>query len=130
MYYKLKCTDGNNPKCGEWYYLTYTYLYQKTNKTDSSISKIDTSFNSDSTIKSIDTTWKKFPHTERFELGRYITPYGINLDLGQGFTWVYDVSDYAPLLHDSVHLSAGNWQEYLDLKFECLPHIHDNLQFK
>ncbi|MDX2001045.1 MAG: LamG-like jellyroll fold domain-containing protein [Chitinophagales bacterium] len=58
-----------------------------------------------------------FEITETIELGRYITPYGINLDLGPGFTWVFDVSDYAPLLHDSVHLSAGNWQELLDMKF-------------
>ena len=52
-----------------------------------------------------------------YELGRYITPYGIGLDLGDGWTWVFDVSDYRPLLHDSVHLAAGNWQELLDMKF-------------
>ncbi|MBK7569063.1 MAG: T9SS type A sorting domain-containing protein [Bacteroidetes bacterium] len=50
------------------------------------------------------------------ELGRFITPYGIGLDLGDGFTWTYDVSDYRPLLHDSVHLNAGNWQELLDME--------------
>lgn len=53
----------------------------------------------------------------RFELARYITPYGIGLDLGEGFTWTYDLTDYLPLLHDSVHLNAGNWQELLDVKF-------------
>ncbi|HRY97877.1 MAG TPA: peptide-N-glycosidase F-related protein [Bacteroidales bacterium] len=58
-----------------------------------------------------------FPVTERYELGRFITPYGIGLDLGEGFTWVYDVTDFAPLLRDSVHLKAGNWQELLDMKF-------------
>jgi len=52
-----------------------------------------------------------------FELGRFITPYGNGLDLGSGFTWVYDVTDFRPLLRDSVHISAGNWQELLDLKF-------------
>lgn len=50
------------------------------------------------------------------ELARYITPYGIGLDLGDGFTWTFDLSDYRPLLHDSVHLSAGNWQELLDME--------------
>ena len=50
------------------------------------------------------------------ELARYITPYGIGLDLGEGFTWTFDLSDYRPLLHDSVHLNAGNWQELLDLE--------------
>ncbi len=53
-----------------------------------------------------------------YEIGRFITPYGIGLDLGpQGFTWIYDVTDYEPLLHDTVQLSAGNLQELVDLKF-------------
>ena len=58
-----------------------------------------------------------FELTNRYELGRYITPYGIGLDLGEGWTWVYDVTDFAPLLTDSVHLTAGNFQELLDMKF-------------
>ncbi|MEZ5015196.1 MAG: peptide-N-glycosidase F-related protein [Chitinophagales bacterium] len=58
-----------------------------------------------------------FEVINRFELGRFITPYGIDLSLGDGFTWTYDVSDYRPLLHDSVDISAGNWQEWLDLQF-------------
>ncbi len=53
---------------------------------------------------------------DRYELARYITPYGIGLDLGDGFTWTFDVSDYRPLLHDSVRLAAGNWQELLDME--------------
>ena len=56
----------------------------------------------------------------RYELGRYITPYGINLDLGEGWTWVYDVTDFLPLLKDSVHLTAGNFQELLDMKFHFI----------
>jgi len=59
----------------------------------------------------------KFAVLDRYEIGRYITPYGINLDLGEGFTWVYDVSDYAPILRDSVKINSGNWQELHDLKF-------------
>lgn len=58
-----------------------------------------------------------FEIIDRYELARYITPYGIGLDLGDGFTWTFDVSDYRPLLHDSVHLVAGNWQELLSLEF-------------
>jgi hypothetical protein len=59
-----------------------------------------------------------FEVVERVELGRYITPYGIGLTLGDdGWAWVYDVTDYLPLLRDSVELEAGNWQELLDLKF-------------
>ncbi len=55
---------------------------------------------------------------DRYEIGRFITPYGINLTLGSdGWTWIYDVTDYLPLLRDSVDLEAGNWQELLDMKF-------------
>ncbi|MEZ4688603.1 MAG: peptide-N-glycosidase F-related protein, partial [Bacteroidia bacterium] len=54
----------------------------------------------------------------RFEIGRYITPYGIGLDLGpDGKTWYYDVTDYAPLLHDFVRLQSGNNQELHNLRF-------------
>lgn len=56
--------------------------------------------------------------TNHWEIGRYITPYGINLSLGpNGFTWVFDVTDYAPILHDVKRVTAGNNQELLDMKF-------------
>ena len=59
-----------------------------------------------------------FEVVDRYELARYITPYGINLTLDDdGWAWVFDVTDYAPLLKDSVELEAGNWQELLDLSF-------------
>ncbi len=58
-----------------------------------------------------------FELRNRWELGRYITPYGIGLSLGEGWTWIWDVTDFAPLLKDSVHLTAGNFQELLDMKF-------------
>ena len=61
-----------------------------------------------------------FEVINRFELQRFITPYGNGLSLGNGFTWVCDVSDYRTLLHDSVHLTAGNWQELLDLRFDFI----------
>jgi hypothetical protein len=61
--------------------------------------------------------YRKFPQELRFELARYITPYGNGLSLGNGWTWTFDVSDYRTLLADSVHLAAGNWQELLDMKF-------------
>jgi len=91
MYYTLKCYPkvskyDNKFPCGEWDYLTYTFVTDK---------------------KGV-----------LYEIARYITPYGINLSLGpNGFTWVYDVTDYLPILRDSVRLSAGNTQELLDLKF-------------
>lgn len=61
-----------------------------------------------------------FPQVIRYELARYITPYGNNLSLGNGWTWTFDVTDYRKLLADSVHLTAGNWQELLDMRFEII----------
>ncbi len=59
-----------------------------------------------------------FDVIDRYELARFITPYGIGLTLDDdGWTWVFDVSDFAHLLRDSVELQAGNWQELLDMKF-------------
>ena len=59
-----------------------------------------------------------FEVVDRYELARYITPYGIGLTLDDdGWTWIFDVSDYVHLLRDSVELQAGNWQELLDMKF-------------
>lgn len=59
-----------------------------------------------------------FEVIDRWEIGRYITPYGIGLDLGpEGFTWVYDVTEYSHLLRDSVDIQMGNQQELIDVKF-------------
>ncbi|PLX00099.1 MAG: hypothetical protein C0593_01745 [Marinilabiliales bacterium] len=56
-----------------------------------------------------------------WEIARFITPYGINLDLGpNGFTWVYDVTDYVDMLKGEVDISAGNQQELLDLRFDFI----------
>ena len=77
-------------------------------------------------IKDADTllrrTWsyysKPYEIIEPYEIARFITPYGKRLDLGlKGFTWVYDITDYEPLLHGQVDLQAANGQELLDLKF-------------
>lgn len=89
----------------------YTYVYDElTGETlDSNLREGLT------TLKQKISDW--YSPTVRYEIGRYITPYGINLSLGAGFTWVYDVTDYAPLLFDSIDLAAGNQQELIDLKF-------------
>jgi hypothetical protein len=58
------------------------------------------------------------------EIARYITPYGIQFDLGpQGFTWIYDVTDYQHYLKDTVDLAAHNTQELIDLKFAFIEGI-------
>jgi hypothetical protein len=72
------------------------------------------------TLNNSDLTYWQAPFEiiNRYELNRFITPYGINLSLGpEGWTWIVDVTDFEPLLRDSVELESGNWQELLDLKF-------------
>lgn len=98
-------------------YYTYTYNAQGV-ITDSSL------VSPDSTIyKGTYTYYNRFPKTDRYELARYITPYGNGLSLGNGWSWTFDVSDYRTLLADSVHLNAGNWQELLDVKFYMIKGI-------
>jgi hypothetical protein len=57
----------------------------------------------------------------RFELLSLVTPYGINLDLGQkGKTFTFDVTDFAPVLKGRKKLSVefgGENQEELDIEF-------------
>jgi hypothetical protein len=58
------------------------------------------------------------------EIARYITPYGIQFDLGpNGFSWIYDVTDYQQYLKDTVDLAAHNTQELLDLRFAFIEGI-------
>lgn len=67
------------------------------------------------------------------QIQNFVTPYGINLELGDdGFTYVYDVTDYAFLFHDSVDLQAHNTQELLDLRFAFIegPPARELIDFK
>ncbi len=57
----------------------------------------------------------------RLEIMSFVTPYGINLDLGiEGKTWTFDVTDFAPILKGNkrIYLSrGGQWQEDMDIRF-------------
>ncbi|RLD37176.1 MAG: hypothetical protein DRI83_04340 [Bacteroidetes bacterium] len=93
MVRSLKCDSaakGDTYPCGEWDYHTHTVIYMPYKDT-----------------------------VEAFELGSFITPYGKRLKMGEenGWTWIYDVTDYAPLLRGKVDLKSGNNQELLDMKF-------------
>lgn len=92
----------------------YSYIFDENGEaTDSTFWSANTQFINE------DLPYYEAPYdvVDRYELGRFITPYGINLDLEEGWTWIYDVTDFEPFLHDSVDMSAGNWQELLDMKF-------------
>jgi hypothetical protein len=110
--------DGHSVKPSDIIYAWaagYTYKYDKDRN------RIDSTYNAPEN-KLINHTLtyfgEPFEVIDKYEIGRFITPYGINLDLGpDGFTWAYDVTDYADLLQGQVDLSSGNLQELIDLKF-------------
>ncbi|BDD10978.1 hypothetical protein FUAX_34100 [Fulvitalea axinellae] len=90
----LKCdsaTTRDKFPCGEWDYSTNTVA----------------------TVKKADGT------KEKFEIEAFVTPYGKRLWFGgeNGWKYVYDVTDYAPILSGKVELKSGNRQELLDMKF-------------
>mgnify|MGYP001582905631 CR=1 FL=1 len=95
------------------------YVYDRDvngGKVDSTLYAAQTTF-----TKTLNPYYRSFEVINKIEVGRYITPYGIGLDLGpEGFRWVYDVTDYASVLSDRVTLSAGNQQELIDLRFEFI----------
>ena len=57
----------------------------------------------------------------KFEIMSFVTPYGINLDLGpEGKTWTFEMTDFTPILKGDKRLTienAGRWQEEMDIKF-------------
>jgi hypothetical protein len=92
MYYTVKCDSAPN-YCGGWDYDVHTDVFEET---------VDEANN---------------PIYEVWRIGTYVTPYGGGINLGNGWTYILDVTDFLPLLKDSVLLSDGNGQELLDLKF-------------
>ena len=93
MIQTLKCdslTAGDKYECGEWDYIWSTLI--------------------DVPIR--DTI-------ETFCIGSFVTPYGKRLEMGgdSGWEWVYDISDYSPILKGDLNMRVGNNQELLDLKF-------------
>lgn len=52
------------------------------------------------------TTYNKFQVLEPYELGRVITPYANNFPKTWTNEYRFDVTDFAPLLHDTVQLRA------------------------
>lgn len=106
--------NGIQPINTSYVYTGYSYTYNVNGTVDSVLVVADQ-------VTYNDTLWyheEPYEVIDRYEIGRYITPYGIGLSLGpEGFTWMYDVTDYVNLLQDSVDFSAGNQQELIDVQF-------------
>ncbi|HLG02907.1 MAG TPA: peptide-N-glycosidase F-related protein, partial [Bacteroidia bacterium] len=98
----------------------YNYLYDTTGAV------IDSSFvGADSTWYNGDYTfYNVFEIIEPIQIARYITPYGNNLSPSWNNTWLFDITDYAPLLHDSVEIRAfySGWSSgfAITLDFELI----------
>ena len=120
--------DENNPTTPTDTFNVWTPYYRYVfdgngNKTDSVLINAGAQ-----TIYKVTYEWFEYQNRiERFELARYITPYGNWLTPAwKGFEWTYDVSDFRPLLTDSNFIDAGSlyygwtpggWYELLELTF-------------
>ena len=84
MVQTLKCdslTAGDKYPCGEWDYIWSTFI---------EVPQADT--------------------TEQFCLGSFVTPYGKRLKMGgeSGWEWIYDLTEYSPILKGELLLTSGN----------------------
>ncbi len=114
--YQVTGTDLTPVDTNIFYQSGYSYIYDY--NTDSIIDSVF--FATENTINITTLNYyNKYP--SKFELMSFVTPYGIDLDLGmEGKTWQFDVSDYAPILKDAKKLSmelGGQYQEQMDIKF-------------
>jgi len=101
MQLKFECAPGL--MCGEWDYINNVYIGHLGGKNGDSLG---------------------------YEIARFITPYGAGRYASSNWshTWYYDVTDFAPLLHDSVEVIyqhtgyEGNtdrgWK--INVKFICV----------
>lgn len=66
--------------------------------------------------------YRKSP--SKYELLSFVTPYGIGIDFGlEGKTWIFDVTDFGPILKGSKRLlmdRGGEWQEEMDIQFKFI----------
>ncbi|MCB9225082.1 MAG: LamG-like jellyroll fold domain-containing protein [Crocinitomicaceae bacterium] len=100
------------------YPVGYSYTYDHLGvKLDSTMHAADVTFANDSIFY----YEEPFEIIDPFEIGRFITPYGIGFDLGaNGFTYIYDVTDYQQLLQGDVDLQCHNTQELIDIQFKFI----------
>ncbi len=99
-----------------YYQAGYTYVYD--GNTNLVIDSVNIAAAGTINITQLD-YYQKSPSA--FQLVSFVTPYGINLDLGMnGKTWIFDVTDYAPILKGSKRMfinGGGERQEDMDIKF-------------
>jgi hypothetical protein len=85
-----------------WQANYYNYIFDSTGaKTDSFFVQA-----TDTKVVYKTSVYEKFDVLERYELARVITPYGGYYNKSWTNTFRFDVTDFAPLLHDTVLLRA------------------------
>ncbi len=108
--------DSINPLSTQYLWQAgYEYTYNPEGQIVDSNLRIPTDFAAISELN----YYRRYP--AKYEIMSFVTPYGIYLDLGlEGKTWLFDVTDYAPILKGNKRLSielGGQRQEDMDIKF-------------
>ena len=110
MYYTIKCdptgnytqNDGIDYPCGEWDMIVYTDILSPSGEVDTAGNPV------------------LFP---KWRLLSYITPYGGGLERdidvlnNEGWRYVFDVTDFLPILKGELTMRDGNYLELVDIKF-------------
>ncbi|MBP6624260.1 MAG: hypothetical protein KA198_03765, partial [Chitinophagaceae bacterium] len=106
----------NQINSNAYWYANYKYIFDGVTG-----SKVDSvAINPTGTINITNLNFmNRYP--ARYELMSFVTPYGINLNMGMtGKTWTFDMTDFLPVLKGNRRISierGGQWQEDLDIKF-------------
>lgn len=112
----LLSDEYNTVQIQQIYSLSPSVVYDA--KTDTVITTIPVTATDSVTFSDLDSYTRR---PTKFEIMSFVTPYGINLDLGPtGKTWIFDVTDFTPFLKGDKRITmerGGQWQEEMDISF-------------
>lgn len=109
-------SDAITAASNQWLWeATFNYVYDENGNLEQSIP-----VTSDGTI-TIGTLEYFNRYPMKYEIVSFVTPYGINLDLGPtGKTWEFDLTDFTPILKGNKRMTmerGGQWLEDYDIEF-------------
>jgi hypothetical protein len=109
-------SDVVDPLSNQWLWeATYHYVYDENGVL---IQSIPVNPDGSITVGTLD-YYSRFPM--RYEIMSFVTPYGIQLDLGPtGKTWEFDLTDFTPILKGDKRMTmerGGQWNEDYDIEF-------------
>lgn len=102
-------------------FISYTYWPTENQVLDINGTQISSSSSTD-TLRLNDTSLTYYlRNASKLEIMSFVTPYGINLDLGaEGKAWYFDVTDFLPILKGNKRITlerGGQNQEEMDIQF-------------